>query len=317
MNAELARDLLLDATASIEALARAATAAQTQVTANARQTAAQLQKLIDPRQEGRHPDEVNGQPAKQSDGSVIERFAEPAIVLESPDAVALTSRQSLNAYAGARLHGTAQHDLHLAAGAAFAGVSGDGASLYTAAGGFRAIAQHGPVSLEAHTAPLQILADQSLTVTSTTDRVEILAKDQIVLQCGESRITLKDGDITFATPGAFVVKAGQHLFQGAKSQAAALPHLPTSRITPLPTDLQFRYSYHDGEPVQGAEYLVTMDDGTTYRGTLDAQGGLSISSVPAGGADITVGADTRPYQQFRLPLKPDDESQQWLQSSLS
>jgi len=226
MNAELARDLLLDATASIEALARAATAAQTQVTANARQTAAQLQKLIDPRQEGRHPDEVNGQPAKQSDGSVIERFAEPAIVLESPDAVALTSRQSLNAYAGARLHGTAQHDLHLAAGAAFAGVSGDGASLYTAAGGIRAIAQHGPVSLEAHTAPLQILADQSLSITSTTDRVEILAKDQIVLQCGESRITLKDGDITFTTPGAFVVKAGQHLFQGAKSQAAQLPALP-------------------------------------------------------------------------------------------
>jgi len=64
MNAELARDLLLDATANIEALERSATAAQTQVTANTLQTAAQLQKLIDPRQEGHHPEDGQ-RPARQ------------------------------------------------------------------------------------------------------------------------------------------------------------------------------------------------------------------------------------------------------------
>ncbi|WP_267875087.1 DUF2345 domain-containing protein [Massilia sp. Root418] len=53
------------------------------------------------------------------------------------------------------------------------------------------------------------------------------ASKKIVLQAGQSSITLDGGDITFACPGNFTVKGGQHIFDGGGSGAAALPALPT------------------------------------------------------------------------------------------
>ncbi|WP_157510854.1 DUF2345 domain-containing protein, partial [Frateuria sp. Soil773] len=94
----------------------------------------------DPRQDGKYAGSVNGQSAtkpqggQRSGGDPVERFAVPAIVLEGPGAVALTTPNSATAFAGEHLHITSQHDTHLAAGAAFAAVAGDAVSLYTAAG---------------------------------------------------------------------------------------------------------------------------------------------------------------------------------------
>ncbi len=45
-------------------------------------------------------------------------------------------------------------------------------------------------------------------------RIDILAQQKIVLQAGRTSITLEGGNITFACPGTFTVKAGQHPFMG-------------------------------------------------------------------------------------------------------
>ena len=52
----------------------------------------------------------------------------------------------------------------------------------------------------------------TITVVSVNDGIEIKAKDKIVLQAGQSSVTLEGGDITFACPGTFSVKGGQHVF---------------------------------------------------------------------------------------------------------
>ena len=89
---------------------------------------------------------------------------------------------------------TTQSDLHLAAAHTVSSVAANAVNLFTHAGGIQAIAGNGPVSLQAHTDGLEILSFN--------------AKEKIVLQSGQSSITLDGGNITFACPGNFTVKGG-------------------------------------------------------------------------------------------------------------
>nr|WP_308495405.1 DUF2345 domain-containing protein [Duganella aceris] len=79
---------------------------------------------------------------------------------------------------------------------------------------------------------MEILADKSIKVISVNDSIEIKASQKIVLQAGQSSITLEGGDITFACPGNFTVKGGQHLFEGGASAAAQMVQLPEGALPP-------------------------------------------------------------------------------------
>jgi type VI secretion system secreted protein VgrG len=132
-------------------------------------------------------------------------------------------------YAGQQLHWTTQSDLHMAAAHTVSSVAANASNFFTHSGGIQAIAGNGPVSLQAHTDQLEILADQLITVISVNDSIEIKAKERIVLQAGQSSITLDGGNITFACPGKFTVKGGQHLFDGGANKAAEFSPLPDAQ----------------------------------------------------------------------------------------
>ena len=70
----------------------------------------------------------------------------------------------------------------MAAAHTFSSVAANAANLFTYSGGIQAIAANGPVSLQAHTDQLEILADQAIIVISVSDCIEIKAKEKIVLQ---------------------------------------------------------------------------------------------------------------------------------------
>lgn len=159
-------------------------------------------------------------------------FASAALVAASPDVIALTTPRSALAYAGGYLHLTVQGDTHLAAGQTIAGVSGGHVVVFAQEGPILAIAANGPVSVQAHAGTLELLADQSVLVTATHDRIDVLAKKKIVLQAGQAAITLEGGDITFACPGSFTVKASGNPFLGGASEPASLTALPEGLTKP-------------------------------------------------------------------------------------
>jgi type VI secretion system secreted protein VgrG len=64
-------------------------------------------------------------------------------------------------------------------------VAGNAAGFFSHAGGIQAFAGNGPVSLQAHTGELEILADKEITVISVNDSIEIKASKKIVLQAGQ------------------------------------------------------------------------------------------------------------------------------------
>ncbi|AYA47422.1 hypothetical protein RSP824_13615 [Ralstonia pseudosolanacearum] len=253
-----------------------------------------LTQALDPAQDGRYEDNVNGQDAIQPNKAPVERFGQPWLVAESPTSIALASQATTTVYAGRHLHGTAQGDWHLAAGNVVAAAAAKGISLFAQRNGIRAIAEGGPVSIQAHTDALSVLADKAVTVTSSADSVEILAQKNIVLHGGDSMIRLEGNAITFETTKLDVKGAG-HPMIGPGGQAAALPALPVGALGETPHFIELNHHYDDLEPVKGAPYKLHFSDGTTIAGKVDGNGFARHEGVPPGEAKVEWGEDARKW----------------------
>ena len=169
--------------------------------------------------------------------------------------------------------------MHMAAGFTVASVSANATGLFTHAGGIQAIAANGPVSLQAHTDQLEILADKAITIVSVNDVIEVKANQKIVLQAGQSSVTLEGGNITFACPGNFTVKGGQHNFGGGMDSHANMTPLPEHTISfpVLPIDKPKASQVvvltdTDGHLLKNRPYRIWMKDGSCIEGSTDKNG---------------------------------------------
>ena len=258
---------------------------------------------IDPKQSGKQESAVNGQQAVKSQAGSreldsaqpVEKFGAPLVLMDSPAGINWATPASTLLFAGQQLQWTTQGDLHLAAAHTVSTVAGKAAGYFTHEGGIQAYAGNGPVSLQAHTGELEILADKEITVISVNDSIEIKASQKIVLQAGQSSITLEGGDITFACPGNFTVKGGQHVFDGGGSDAAQFTPLPDGN-SKLDNFIALNYRDSFGEPMAGVGYKILFEGGMVITGKLDAQGNAHHANVPE-----------KPIKAEYEARKPDDE----------
>jgi type VI secretion system secreted protein VgrG len=287
-------------------LSDAAAAQQALFSKDALKAQADFIEQIDPQAKGRYEGPVNGQPAfKAKPGSreldtsqPVEKFGSPIVLMDSAASINWATPASTVLYAGKHLHWTTASDLHMTAGHTYSSVSGGATSLFTHSGGLQAIAANGPVSLQAHTDQLEILADKEITVISVNDCIEIKAKEKIVLQAGQSSITLEGGDITFACPGTFSVKGGQHVFDKGGRKTANLQNLPTELGKEEPNWISLNYLDAEiGEGIPDVEYEIHFDKGPVLTGRLDANGKARHENV-----------DNKPVKKVVYkPRKPKDE----------
>ncbi|WP_394780060.1 type VI secretion system Vgr family protein [Undibacterium sp.] len=262
-----------------DSLSQAATQQQALNSKDAGKAQSDFIAAIDPQQKGKHQGPVNGQDALKpaADGraadsaQAVEKFAAPIVHIESPTAVNLASPASTVLFAGQHLHWTTQADTHWSAAYTASTVSGNATSLFTAAGGIQAIAANGPLSLQAHTDKLEILADKQISVISVNDHIEINANQKITLQAGQSSITLEGGNITFACPGEFTVKGAQHPFGGGNSKAASLGKLPDTRVKIFDEAFVLK-DQETGVPLANHPYRIKRADGSYEHGVTDGDG---------------------------------------------
>ncbi len=242
---------------------------------------------IDPKEKGKYEGAVNGQDALKSKSgareldtaSPVERFAAPHVLMDAAASINWATPASTVLFAGQQLHWTTQGDTHMSAAYTVSSVAAEAANLYAHEGGIQAIAGNGPVSLQAHTDQLEILADKEVVVISVNDSIEIKAKQKIVLQAGQSSITLEGANITFACPGEFSVKGAQHLFDAGARAQTQLDPLPegTSKLVNF---IALNYRDFDGDPMAGVGYKILFADGATISGKLDDQGNAHHDNVP-------------------------------------
>jgi len=178
---------------------------------------------------------------------------------------------SISCFSGQDTSLTMQGDAHLTSAHTLSSVSGQTTSLYTHAGGIKAITANGPLSLRAHTDAQQIWSDKDLTIQSTTDEIRVQASESITLTAGQSQIVIKGGDITFTCPGTWTVKAAAHDWAGGASGAANLVTLPDSRVKLFDGGFQLTDSA-SGRPMAHKKYRLKRADGTYEYGITDADG---------------------------------------------
>ena len=189
----------------------------------------------------------------------IDKLAKPVVVLDSAASINWASAASTLLYAGGNQQITTQQDWHGTAAHTASSVSGEATTLFAHTGGISAIAANGPVSLQAHTDALEILADQDVTVISVNDAIAIEANQKIVIQAGQSSITLEGADITFACPGVFSVKGSLHGFDGGASVAADIDKLPDTRTKLF--DESFTIRDPNGNAMSSIAYTIKSTDG--------------------------------------------------------
>lgn len=259
-----------------------------------------VMKAIDPTLDGKHASEKKA--TAREPGDPVEQFAKPYIVVDTPSTALLASPATVATFSGQDTSLVAQSDLHATAAHTSAWVSGETTSLYTHEGELQAIAANGRVSLRAHTETLELLADKAVTVVSVNDEITITASERIEIVGGDSKVTLKGGDIEFATPGSFTVKAATHTWAGGGSGSAALSALPSGLAgQPVPF---MELNLHDEwlAPVASAPYRVVFSDGSVREGKLDASGHARLEGVPPLAAQVYYGEDPRaPEARVEMP----------------
>ncbi len=239
---------------------------------------------------------------RSTQGHRSDACCSPIIVLDTPTSAAWATSAGIHSLSGQDTSIVAQGDIHTAAAHTHASVSGQTTSLYTHEGGIQAKAAAGPVSIRAHTDELQIWADKEVQIVSVNDEIRIQAKTKIELTAADSSIVLEGGDITFTTPGTFEAKHSGHNFLGGGSTPVNLTAMPRGLLGEEPLEIELHYHYDDLEPVVGATYKVTFEDGSVRQGALDADGYALISGVPNTDYTVEYGEDTRAWE-----CPPDDE----------
>ena len=242
---------------------------------------------IDPEQRGKFDGGVGGQDAlKASTGAreldaaaPVDKFGQPIVLMEGPASINWATPASTALFAGGQLQWTTQADLYMAAAHTVASVSANATGLFTHDGGIQAVAANGPVSLQAHTDQLEILADKAITVVSVNDVIEIKAQEKIVLQAGQSSVTLEGGNITFACSGNFSVKGSQHIFDSGHRHETRLAKLPDVGVGIIPAaaskwlyDEQIEFRNANNALLANVAYQLKLEDGTVIDGVTDSEG---------------------------------------------
>lgn len=261
-----------------------------------------LIQAIDPQQNGKHATEKKA--VGREAGAPVESFAKPYVVLDTPSAATVTSPSVLVSFSGQDTSLAAQGDIHVAAAHTTSWISGQTSSLYTHQGELQAIAANGPLSLRAHTDQLELLADQAVTIVSVNDEIRVTAKQRIEMVGGDSKVVLDGGNIEFATPGKFEVKAASHGWAGGASTSVTIPGLPIGAAGQLTHFIEVERRYYDGTPAIGADVKCTFADGSVRTGKLNDDGLLHIDGVHSGMAQIEIGEDVRDWNPDPIETSP-------------
>ncbi|CAB3741853.1 hypothetical protein LMG22037_06535 [Paraburkholderia phenoliruptrix] len=292
---------LINSESVIEALSGASETHQAESLKDGRES---LKALTDATQNSVSGTSSGGNTAGGGTGNA-NAFKEPVMLFGSPAGIALSTPRSTHVAADEQVNIVSGQSTHLATGKSLIASVGQRISLFVQNAGMKLFAAKGKVEVQAHSDNIELTAQKTVKVLSTTEKIEVAAPNEILLTSGGAYIRIANGNIEIHAPGSIDVKGSQHSFDGPAQRDYPLPPLPTSKY-----DAAMQYLYHDNEPVQGAKYVATLADGSTREGALDSQGRMSLTDVPVGPVQVALGPDARTYARKDKTSNPDYKGEQ-------
>jgi type VI secretion system secreted protein VgrG len=156
------------------------------------------------------------------------RFNEPVLLAASPAGIGLSTPKSAHIHAGDHVTLSSGTDTNFAIGKSLVARVMEKISLFVYKAGIKLFAAKGKIEIQAQSDDLDIIAEKVLRLLSSTGRIEIAAKTEIVLSAGGTYIKLNAQGFTGGTSGAWVQHAASHAMPGPDSLTYPLPLLPKS-----------------------------------------------------------------------------------------
>ncbi|AYR23466.1 type VI secretion system Vgr family protein [Herbaspirillum rubrisubalbicans] len=160
--------------------------------------------------------------------ALANRFKEPVLLAASPAGIGLTTPKGTHVHAGAEVTLSSGTDTHLAVGKSLLASVAEKISLFACQLGIKLFAAKGKVEVQAQSDDLDLIAEKVARLLSTSGRVEIHAKDEVMISAGGSFIQINSAGITQGTPGKWEAKASLHSMPGPARISYAMPLLPSS-----------------------------------------------------------------------------------------
>jgi type VI secretion system secreted protein VgrG len=154
------------------------------------------------------------------------RFKEPILLAASPAGIGLTTPKSTHIHSGENVTLSSGTDTNLAVGKSLVASIKEKLSLFVYNAGIKIFAAKGKVEIQAQSDALDIIAEKVLRLISTTDNIEIWAKNEITIGAGGSAIKINASGITDLTNGQRIIHQGDFNLTGPKTVPFAMPTLP-------------------------------------------------------------------------------------------
>jgi type VI secretion system secreted protein VgrG len=154
------------------------------------------------------------------------------LLASAPDGMGLISGAHLQMSAAGNLIATAGGSADIGVKNHFAVAAGGAISLLALNDGFKVLADRGKGEIMAHSDEMLVAALKDLTVTSTSGRLVLSAKNEVWIGAGGSYIRISASGIENGTPGSILEKCASWDKPGPTSMQPVLPLLPKSVCIP-------------------------------------------------------------------------------------
>lgn len=158
-----------------------------------------------------------------SNGGSFPEFNDPHLVVASPAGVAITTPGSSHLASGQHVAVTSGENVSIAAGKSLLASVSEKFSLFVHKLGIKLIAASGKVQVRAENDELELLAKKVVSLISTTDWINITAKQGIKLTAGNSQFVISADGLNGFTPGSNLIHAGSHSTMGPQSIPVQFP----------------------------------------------------------------------------------------------
>ncbi|WP_197034956.1 type VI secretion system Vgr family protein [Herbaspirillum sp. RV1423] len=201
-----------------------------------------------------------------------------AILMSAPDGIALASCNHLQLSATDHLTVSAGGNADISVMKKFTVAAGDAISLFAHKLGMKLFAAKGKVEIQAQSGDMALTADKNVMMTSANGRLDISAKEEIILKAGGSYIKITPLGIEEGTLGDRTWKAASHRRQGPASQFSQQT-LPAGDFLPkqaLHLSAVTAPASRAMLPV-GMPYALLADGVSVGKGVIDASGQIPVA----------------------------------------
>jgi type VI secretion system secreted protein VgrG len=203
-------------------------------------------------------------------------FSKSQMLVASPSGIALSTQQSVHVSSEQQTNLVSGQSTFISSGKSLVASVAQKISLFVQNAGMKLFAAKGKVEIQAHSDNVELTAQKTVKVLSTTENIEAAAKQEVLLTSGGAYIRIKGGNIEIHAPGKIDIKGAQHSFAGPAQINQPLPVLPVS-ATP-----QMFSQRVDVKPMLGKEFSIPFEKvpyafkdesgKVVSSGTLDANG---------------------------------------------